>query len=490
MAFIALLICMAVFFLWAHPLYIYDTDDWTYISNNRLGIPMPNAWNPTKVLPECLLPLIGEIGATVIYPFTGDYIQSIAFATGIFVSVLFTVFLVFFSIIIKNKFSLSLINYCFLLIFLTITMFTPYYTQEYMYSHMFYGGGVNALFNYIVPNVFNGILLFIIWNDEEMNWFDSKHVVKNSIVVLLVYLCIFSSLTSSIIFMSFVGSLLFFRLISLLLKLLKKEKLHKVILRFIKENAVYLGILMCWFLALYLEGNGRRAGWAIDTSYGSVGETIRNLITGLKEINKIFWLMLLSCVTAGLATYLFRRVVQKNVQEKDREYVVLLLRNVFSLILVTVYLVLVSSKLAPGYIRNSSVNWGIVFYLVIIMFLCIGYIVSSFEWVGMTFPLLAFVLISVFVITKNNYKDTYTPSKIKRIDDDIVSQIIEAEKNGDTYVEVYVPKHINPEWPIVLSYGGERIYKTLFQHGIINSEMEVILVPSEEKNAEFGYPEE
>lgn len=76
-----------------HPLYIYDTDDWTYISYARHVVPELGRWNPTKILPETLLPLVAELGIWFIMPFTGDYIGSMACAFAIVISLAIVVYI-------------------------------------------------------------------------------------------------------------------------------------------------------------------------------------------------------------------------------------------------------------------------------------------------------------------------------------------------------------------------------------------------------------
>lgn len=49
------------FFTIAHPVYPFDIDDWGNMISMRWAHPIPYDWNPTKVLPEMLLPLCTEI---------------------------------------------------------------------------------------------------------------------------------------------------------------------------------------------------------------------------------------------------------------------------------------------------------------------------------------------------------------------------------------------------------------------------------------------
>ena len=66
-----------IFFTKIHPIMVSDTDDWNYFFNHRKAIPLWKNWNLVRVLPEVLMPLISEISTYVIYPFQGDFFQSL-----------------------------------------------------------------------------------------------------------------------------------------------------------------------------------------------------------------------------------------------------------------------------------------------------------------------------------------------------------------------------------------------------------------------------
>ena len=59
---------MFIFLSIINPLTVYDTDDWLYIYLLRKPIPLPNAWNPTKIFPEIFMPMASYFGAFFIYP--------------------------------------------------------------------------------------------------------------------------------------------------------------------------------------------------------------------------------------------------------------------------------------------------------------------------------------------------------------------------------------------------------------------------------------
>lgn len=89
---ILLFIGLFIFYSRLVPIVPFDTDDWCYMGYYRLPIPIWGDWNPSRVLPEVMMPYVSIFAARVIYPLTGDYIGSItwmyAFVVTAFISIL------------------------------------------------------------------------------------------------------------------------------------------------------------------------------------------------------------------------------------------------------------------------------------------------------------------------------------------------------------------------------------------------------------------
>lgn len=97
-----------IFFIRIHPLIIYDTDDWLYVAYARKAVPLWGDWNPSRIFPEIVMPFMASLGVYLIYPFTHDYVGSIAFMYGVILSVCITLYVYFVmkSLTVKIKLSL------------------------------------------------------------------------------------------------------------------------------------------------------------------------------------------------------------------------------------------------------------------------------------------------------------------------------------------------------------------------------------------------
>ena len=94
--FLAVFVSMFVFFTGVHRLVIYDGDDWVNLSQMRHFIPMWHGFNPIKILPETLMPLVGYVSGYVITPFTGNYVDAVTLASALLVSGLITLYIYLF----------------------------------------------------------------------------------------------------------------------------------------------------------------------------------------------------------------------------------------------------------------------------------------------------------------------------------------------------------------------------------------------------------
>ena len=58
---LAVFAAMSVFFIVLHPIPIMDEDDVIYTVLSRKAIPIPGAWNPSRMMPELLSSLCGNL---------------------------------------------------------------------------------------------------------------------------------------------------------------------------------------------------------------------------------------------------------------------------------------------------------------------------------------------------------------------------------------------------------------------------------------------
>lgn len=81
-----IVIFLIYFFTKLCPLIVFDCDDWSYLYTFRLPIPMWKSHNPTRVMPETLMPLAGWLAARIIYPVCGNYVYAVTAISAIIIT--------------------------------------------------------------------------------------------------------------------------------------------------------------------------------------------------------------------------------------------------------------------------------------------------------------------------------------------------------------------------------------------------------------------
>lgn len=252
-----------IFFSKLHPLVPYDGDDWRYLGFAREAIPLWKDWNPTRVLPEILMPLMGYVAAYLIFPVNGDYIHAVTISSSLFLSFFITVYLWMFSRYLHERFSIGLEGNL-----EATTLFITFHFLIFSYKinpipYLFGMINLTCVFYYLIPAlVNNSVVFYLLLKSKIFNSNEKPHKWISGFFILSIYLSIFSNLFQSIILASYVVSILLFRLPWKTISLSTTKK-------YILDNRFFVGIFVLWLISLLYEANGGRAH--------SVGNPIHNL---------------------------------------------------------------------------------------------------------------------------------------------------------------------------------------------------------------------
>ncbi len=151
-----------IFFTQANMLVPYDGDDWANLSMKRKFLPAWGSWNPIKILPETLFPLVGYVAAYVIKPLTGNYIYSITLVSAGVLSGIIVVYVLLFRRWLEKFWGLSLENsYIFSFIFFLIhfLIFKGNGTSQFLFGST----SLTNTFHYLIPALWNACLVLFFW---------------------------------------------------------------------------------------------------------------------------------------------------------------------------------------------------------------------------------------------------------------------------------------------------------------------------------------
>lgn len=469
-----------IFFTRIHPLYIHDLDDWLYVSQPRAGYPDVTDWNPTKILPETLTPVISYLSVCLIYPITGDYIQSLCSGYAVTLSLLICVYMIFAAKVLKKQFQLEDLPLTILMSIFLLAHFLPFKTSELNNQHLFYSNNVTCVFNYLIPALWNFILALYFLQREKGKKATAAGV---GLLILCIYLAVFSSLWHSVIFMSLVGMRLLFALIEGIAR--NKQEGRKAVTRpfllsYARENLAKLLMLCLWFVAMALEVTGQRAVSSLEGPF-LLGTAVIVCLRSVLDMNRIFLASVVVINMVGLAVGLRRRKTKGEMEILHRQ-----LELLGCMILCGTFVVLLGGKVGPNYLPRADVMISWMLWLMLMTITTLSYLVKLQPKLMYILPVLAFILFCEAAIHGGTYGESYIynqpPAVIKAMNDDIIAQIQEADAAGKEVAEVHVPVDGTDGWPLDLNLTPIRIAQALYRHGLINRPMDVVFVRDPQKD--------
>lgn len=482
-----------VFFARVHPLMLFDTDDWQYISYSRHAVPIWGDWNPTRVFPETVMPLAGGVAAFLVYPLTGDYLGAITLTCAAIVSFCITGYMVMFWVTVRRKAKVSpstgwLLACLFLLLHFLVFRGAP---EGNLY--MFQAWNLTCYFYYTIPELLNcGLVMYLMLDDALYDGWNklrtgeyASHAVKYGLLALALYLALFSNLYASVILAAYIGC----QLLGEIRKLLKKTM---GLPAFAQKNILRLAFILAWGIEQIFEMNGGRAqsltGEGIHLA-DRLASTFKGLLAACRSLNSAF-LVLTALVAIYAAAYFCRR--RKHNGRMSAETAAMLLRLAGTGVLLGLYLFLLCS-VSGGDVKAPHIHFGVMFCIFFILILGIAHALRHIRWTGVILPLLIFIL----VFEVNTTSKTFLEENMRNLDhricaavgNDIIRQFREADAAGETALPLLVPKFDSADnWPLA-NYGGTIIARTLYKHGLVHTHItDVVMIPTTVKNEELGVP--
>lgn len=154
--------------------------------------------------------------------------------------------------------------------------------QDNIYA--FYSTNVTCYFYYIIPSLYNIILIFLLElypNVFNINF--SEEPLKTGTILLALYLAIFSNLFSSYILAIWVG-------VKSLISFVSNIHNKNTVIGFLKNNRLNIIIIGLWLISMIYELSGGRAHSLENTSYADMLKTTVLLFSNFyKKINPLIF---------------------------------------------------------------------------------------------------------------------------------------------------------------------------------------------------------
>jgi hypothetical protein len=482
-----------LFFCKVHPIYIYDADDWEFVSCARRVIPRMSYWNPSRIFPESMMPLVCETGVRVLRLFKVEYIDSLMYSIGIALCVMIIIYLYFFDQMIDKV--LEIRTHGLLMVFFLLCHFWPYNVSKVGNYHMFYAGTAACTFFYTIPSLMSAAVVFrIITNRFPTSFTKLKNDGAGAwIWTLVLYWTIFSNMYVNIICIAFIG-------IMCLWNWCESGMYKKLNLRnwncwkqYLQDNSIYYAVIVVWLLSLLFEAHGGRARNISDNvAPVSIVSSVQVLFRALISLNKFFILGYILMIGMAVITMAIR-IGRKSWNAMDKKFLLLMIKLYSAMFVVMLYLVLLATKTGAGYLANNKALYGVMLYIVLQMTVSFGYVVKQWDIYKMVIPVAIYILLFETVFHSMSFQENYRSASdqstevVKALDRNIVNQMIQADQAGLSETTVYLPYHGSQGWPMpAVPYLEERIARTMYSHGITTRRIEVHLEVDEAIDEQFG----
>lgn len=454
-----------LFFVFICPIAPYDSDDWIYLSYRRIPLPIWKGWEPTRILPEILMPLCGYISAYIVYPVVGDYFLSITLTTATILTMFILVLCVCFMLFLNKRFELS-INLSLIYECIFLVLFWMIFRNRGTSKYMFYADNMCCVFFYTISGIVNAIAVLIMLRyDDFQKAFSNFNLLKKIGFVVLIYSAVFSNQFHS----GTLAILCGLRLLDSLVKMLKEKNFS--IRNYIRNHKIYFAILVLWLVAAVFELNGGRSDKVAGGKSLSLGIPLKQLSALIQAIAIPYKILFVAILCWVIYSIIFKK--QDSKKEQNR-MIIFVMAN---MLLLTVYLILLGG-LVP-YISRIEATWDLWFYLIVFTVIGIVSFTSQFPQIKTLFlPLLLGVGIFFAVYPDGRFQlsnagqNSY--ATCVNVGNYVMDQIMEADAKGLDKVEVHVPAYTeeNLKWIFGDNY-GLLVADTLYAHNIIHTKMEV-----------------
>ena len=482
--FLGVFLLMLLFFTFAYPLVLVSLDDWAYFGYARISLPFPGFWNPSRVLPETLMPLCGSFAALIYHCF-GDYVKAQVFSLALAFGLCIAGYVFSFYRLLRKKLSLErfsamLLSLCFLLLH-----FLMFRSQESGNIHLFYGSHVVLVFFYIIPAMLNAALLMLdLSEDFLLTLLKPGRLPQKAAWLLAVYLAVFSNLFGSVLFAAYVGC-------RLLADIPAARKQKQKFSAFLREQLMRLLVLLAWLVSALFEALGGRAARSYGDTRpltGKIGEA-----TGWfgQLCGKMSWIFL-ALLALGLLFVLAMLLLCKKDAGGHRELLRPLGLFLAIALLCLVFLLLLCAVVEPAYFIQPGTAFPVLFFLPLFLCWCAGYALSRWKRLGLLLPLAVLVIYTATVTRSHTFADYnclgFSARTCMEINYDLLEQVRQADEAGqrDIVLETMDTGVEYDNWPHSTIYLGDTLADLFYRHGLVKEPVTVTIQPSQDFNRAHG----
>lgn len=461
-----------------HPVTIISGDEWINLSSGRQAYPKWGGFNPIKVVPEISLPLFGNIASLIIMPLGFTFFEAIAYLTSFLVASLVVLFLYQFYMLLRESACFSTYVSSVLVIIYLLCLFGLFRTLNNNNSpYLLWEQNLTCYYHYIVPALMNGALaIYLLRKGGTLQRVMTGNFLIAGLMILAVYLCIFSNIFASVFLAIQCGVVMLLSLLSNRFKIsgtLTKYPLHVV-------------TLMMWVVSAIFEMNGGRAEM-MTKEHLDISGTISTFASLLKLSDRTFISVLIIGALFGVVSSFIRKPVKTANNARYTFWV-----SVLSGIITTIALILVCAKASSNYASRPVAMWGFFMYFIMSSSVGLGLLITKYRQLHYVLPIIILCLANKATSQSHSLKESHNGnvpfSVASAIGQNMINQVKSAVDDNQRIMILHVPKgddHDN--WPFPVTR-GKAISETLKSNGIIQRNIEIKIQPDPKLNAKYGMP--
>lgn len=475
--FACVFIILMIFYSIYYPMILSSPDDWRYINywrDNAL-VYIGRGWNPARVLPEMLMPLMANIGFSFGRLFGMSFMKSISIGLSLGVVIFICLYIYFFSRMIRKQFALDVFQELFAATVFLLIHFWIFRSNTFRNTFLIDGGDPNTYYYYVIPFLLNCTVCFI-WStcDSSTDISIWPEIIKGTWIIAI-YLAVFSNMFNSIVIAVYASLRLFIYIFQSL-----KRKSNCLIYK----NAKYeCAVLMMWIYSLVAELNGGRAQSLMGENgkkeryISRVVQTFLCSINLFKKLNKYFLLFSFLLV----AYFVFSIITHKG-KNTDAKYdnavnwTGMYIFAIAFLGIVYSYQLLLGGFVGSLYIERAMVSNTYLISLVLIDIFALIYIVVSHNKIMMFAPIVTMIIVSMIGTAEPIFSGGYCDSQTnEQLYDYYLDAIIDADDKGEDEVVLVTPdwKPLSAENQDHYELLAKYMSSTLYKYGMTSRLMKI-----------------
>lgn len=432
-----------IYFEFANPIYMRTADDWFNIVNRRYALPVYGTYNPGKILPETLFPVIGELARWLVYPFNHDFISAVTVMSGIVLTVLAVIY--FYEILSCTAGDMHTNGKIVLLFSVVLLHFVLYHNGRNMFSN----SNLTDMYHYVAVYLINASAVCHFMKRKNGSG-------MKALELLLIYLCFFSNMFQNILLAVYA----FYRMVR---DIYMDE--NKKISNILQKNLVWIVCLGFWMVDLFIEKTGKRASeLAMREIDFDIMASVRSCLQTYMSIRMEVKLVLLLFGMAAMILYIRQNTVKRIMKDFfiHKQLGILVLSS----LTVGVYLLLLDAYTNAGlYLNRTDVYNTLLFYPGIISLICVRYVIHNSKAVYCVMPILVYIMLFQSVFHSNVYYRYEHNMEMKEFECEVIQKMIEADREGVKEVQITTTKDLVDE--ASKQWLEERIPEVLYRYGVV-----------------------